>query len=405
MSLGLRLSLLPFVLAGCAAEALVVPEADWAGVPTAQRTSVDRKSDADLTAARAEIAAASRSLDELQRAQPRLAAQAAAAPTPAAPPPAAGDPWASAIHDRDRARASGLARIDAAHTAWLRADLTWRQRRLAAANERVAVVTSQRELSRGQTIDHNLLGTETYETAPLRGQFSQAQRRWYAANVAALKARSDLEHASAEIASAKEAYAQFMRTIPGSAAVAAAELVTGDDWPPPPLVLPGWAVTRSDIRRRRGLRHFLDDAATYSPQLRKATVQLSPTPRFPPTASASLASAASASSASASIAAPAASPSPAAPAPTAATKQPAASAPTAAAKQPAASAPTAATKQPAPSTASSAKPWDAAELSAGPPIVGTATTKPVSARPAPAAKPAARPAPGPTSAKPVEAPL
>lgn len=284
MSLGLRLSLLPLLIAGCAAQRLEVPDSDWETVPAPTRAAVDRQIAAELAAAQAELTAATAGLAELRRslpssvtASPAPAAPIAAPPaaptppTPPTPPPAAaaaGDEWATAMRDHEHARVDARARVDAAKLAWQRADLSWRELRLGAANEALAMIDYKRELVRAQAIDHNLPGTDTYNVAPLRGQFSQAQQRWYAIESKARQARTAFEHLSATLASAKEAYAQLMRGIPLQASV-----VATDDRPPS-LTLTGWAVTRADIRRRRGLRHFLDDAANAPAQLHKVALRL-----------------------------------------------------------------------------------------------------------------------------------
>ncbi|HEY0482938.1 MAG TPA: hypothetical protein VGD37_35695 [Kofleriaceae bacterium] len=272
---GLRLSLL-LLIAGCAEQALVVPDSDWRTVPPMQRDKIDHQHDADLAAARAELAAASASLAAFQRAQP-VAPHARPQAPAAAPDP--DDAYAGVARDHEKARTDALHRVEAAVAELQRSDLAWRQLRVDAANARIHVVVSQRELTRAQTIDHNLPGTDHYEVAPLRGQFSRAQQHWYAIANQAGAARDAFERASTSLASAKEAYAQLMR----GGMIHLPELA-GDDDHTAHLELTGWAVTRSDLlRRRRGLRHFLDDAAA-TPQLRKVAIRLSPAPRLAPSA-------------------------------------------------------------------------------------------------------------------------
>jgi hypothetical protein len=265
MSRGLCLSLLLWLAAGCAEERLVVADADWATVPAAQRTKVDRQFATDLAAARAEASLAAKSLAEVQRTMPAGKPSAApAAPVKPSAAPATGDAaWTTELRSHDRARIDALAKIDEATLAWRRADLTWHQRWLEAANDRVSLVEYQHELTRGQTVDRNLVGDDTYETAPLRGQFSHAQVRWYAAADAAERARADFGRAAGNLALAKDAYAQLMRNGPGGSTADVA--VAAIDQSPPPLTLPSWNVTRADIRRRHGLRHFLDEVAGTSP--------------------------------------------------------------------------------------------------------------------------------------------
>src|SRR5690242_19602982 len=67
MSPGLRLWLLPLLIAACAHQQLVVPESDWERVPAAQRSAIDRKHEAQLVSARAELKAATTGLAEVQR--------------------------------------------------------------------------------------------------------------------------------------------------------------------------------------------------------------------------------------------------------------------------------------------------------------------------------------------------
>jgi hypothetical protein len=271
----LRLSLLPLLIAGCASQLLVVPDDDWKTVPSARRATIDQKQEAELAAARAELAAASASLAELQRAPAAAPRPAQVAPAPVVPADGT-DPdsaeWAAALRQHDQAAAAARGRVDAAQLASQRADLAWRQARLAAASAQIEMVVREREVDRAKAIDHNMLGTDHYDIAPLRGQFSQAQKRWYAASATARKARGAFEHAAAILTSNKEAYAQLLRGGPLNTDAPAADADTPE--PRPQLTLTAWAVTRSDIRRRRGLRHYLDEVATAPAQLRKVNVKL-----------------------------------------------------------------------------------------------------------------------------------
>ncbi|HEU4731426.1 MAG TPA: hypothetical protein VFT22_26210, partial [Kofleriaceae bacterium] len=379
-----RCFLLPLLIAGCAAERLVVPDSDWNTVPAPQRAAVDRQMAADLAAAQAEITAASASLAELQRAPAQTGGRAASGPASTAAVPVDSDQeWANALRSHEHARGDAFARVEAAKTAWQRADLSWRQLRLAAARERLDVLAAQRELVRAQTIDHSLPGTDHYEVAPLRGQFSQAQQRWYAVERKAQEARTALEKASASLASAKEAYAQLMRN--GPVGVAMPPVAADDEHRS--LQLTGWFVARTDIRRRRGLRHFLESGG--APQLRNPPAHPAalwiPTPRPGPASSPGAAAPAAASAAR-----PAAPTSPAArPAPTSAAPASAGtSAAAASAARPAA--PTSPAARPAPASAPAAAPATtanarpAAPTSAAAPEPATAPTSASSvvARPA-----------------------
>jgi len=272
--LGFRLSLLPILFAGCTSGLLVVPDADWQQVPPAQRAAIDRQYAADLAAARAEDTASKASLAELRHAPPP---PAEARPLVVAAPDVkdADDPaWAEAVARYDKASAAARTKVDAAHVAAQRADLAWREARVEVAEARLDVLVRDRELRRAHAVDRNLLGTDTYDAAPLRGQMSEAQKRWYAASSKAHHARGAYEHAVAVLSMAKESYAQLMRGGPGQASVepppsAPIERVK------PHFELPGWAVTRSDITRRRGLRHYLEQAAASPAQLRWVSLRLS----------------------------------------------------------------------------------------------------------------------------------
>ncbi|HET9621870.1 MAG TPA: hypothetical protein VFP84_10905 [Kofleriaceae bacterium] len=210
-----------------------MPDSDWATVPAAMRTKVDRSSTADLTSARNEAAAARASLAELQHAPPGAGKPAATgAPVFVKPPTTDDAAWATEVASHDRARVAALSKIDTLNAAWRHADLVWRQAWVEEANDRVEMVICERELTRAQTIDRTLTEGDDYETAPLRGQFSKAQVRWYKAATAAEAARRELERSAAALSTAKEAYARLMRNGPGDAMLSA-ELTAPDDRPPP----------------------------------------------------------------------------------------------------------------------------------------------------------------------------
>src|SRR6185503_13661271 len=214
---GHRLWLLTLLFVGCAPSMLVVPDSDWQKVPAAERAAIDRKHDASVAAAQAELKAASAGLADAQRPPGARSASAAGA---SAKPDADADPWAIAIHDHDQQRTAARARVDAARTEWLRARVTWRQRQVETASARLELLVSDRELTRARAIDHSLPGSDHYDSAPLQGQFSNAQKRWHTAAMASRQARIEFERASTTLASAKEAYAQLMRNGPARLEVA-----------------------------------------------------------------------------------------------------------------------------------------------------------------------------------------
>jgi hypothetical protein len=219
-------------VAGCATtEMLVVPDSDYARVPAVERTKLDG----------AHVAAKARADAELN------AAIAAATPhaTPArTAPPAAQKPLVD-----DVARAART-RVDAAQVDSRRAELAWRRARVEVARARIEVVDTEREHVRARAVDRHIEG-DNYQVAPYRGQLARAQERWYAATARADALRAELARTGAELASAKEAYAQIVRA-DGQALVAKKE-----------LELPSWSTGPTDTGHRRGLK-FVSTTATLS---------------------------------------------------------------------------------------------------------------------------------------------
>ena len=380
MLLRLQLSLLLLWMAGCASERLLVPEKDWQTVPTAQRASVDRRHAADLAAAHAELTAANAELAAFRRVHPGAGAGAG----PAAPPRAigaprpSGDVWDDAVRDHEQARRAAFARVEADKATWLRTDLAWRELHVATASARVEVVVCEREMIRARTIDRSLLGTDSYDSAPVRGQFSRAQQRWYALSNQANQARDAFERASASLASAKEEYAQLMRNGPPQLR----SQPSFADERPTRLELTAWAVQRSDIRRRRGLRHYLDEASNAPAGLRKAKIQLAARAVVLPRAPADVA-ATDPPAAPPSPKPPAVATKPAPPTPPAVATKPAPTPPPAVATKPAPPTPPAVATKSAPPTPPAVATKPAPQAPAA-----VATTKPTPTTPAVATKPA-----------------
>ena len=213
------------VVAGCATtEFLAVPDSDYRGVPIGQRTTIEGANTAAKARADAEL----------------RAAIAAATPRPATPRPAtpAGPLKKPPADDYTRA---ALARVDTAQAGARKAELAWRRARVEVARARIEVVDAEREHVRARAIDRNLVG-DNYQVAPYRGQLARAQERWYAASGRADGLRAELARATAELASAKEVYAQTVRA-EGEALVAKNA-----------LELPRWSTGPSDAGHRRGLK-------------------------------------------------------------------------------------------------------------------------------------------------------
>jgi len=199
----LRLVLCTCVV-GCAAGALErVPDGDWQGtVPARERARLDQTSDRELAIANADLAGATAALADARK---LLAANTKQSVKPL---PATADDW---FKEREPLRREAAVKADQAREAWLRANLAWRQHRLDAAVARIAVIEADRELRRAKAIDHHLLGDDTYDTAPYRGQVARAQEPWYRAELAADATRGQLESLGAKMASTREAYAQLTR--------------------------------------------------------------------------------------------------------------------------------------------------------------------------------------------------
>jgi hypothetical protein len=184
------------VATGCATtEFLTVPDSDWRKLSQSDRDQIDRDSNARDTQARAELSSAT-------------AAEATARKLVAAPPPH----HKAIVDDEGRVKTDALARIDTATAQQRKADLAWRVQRVEVAKARLDVVASERELARARTIDRRMTGDDSYDVGLYRGQLAHAQEKWYAAQARAAGTRAEVERAGAEVASAKEAFAQLVRS-------------------------------------------------------------------------------------------------------------------------------------------------------------------------------------------------
>jgi hypothetical protein len=208
-----------------------VSESDWRTVPQAERDKMDRIYNGDLAKAQAEERAA-------------IAAYTDAQKTAAVKPPAK-----KPVTEDTAAAKQTLVQIEGDQAALRTATLDWRKHRVDAAHRRIELVMRQRELARARAVDAHTQGADSYDTSDFRTQTGLAQEDWWRANNAALEARAKLEHASAMLASHKEAYAQLMRNMP-----------TVDN--SARLRLSGWGITTNDTRR--GFK--ITSAATIGPK-------------------------------------------------------------------------------------------------------------------------------------------
>jgi hypothetical protein len=195
--MGKLVLLMSVVLASCATTELqMVPDSDYRSVPPTERTKVDNTSDTALAKARAELHSAAEAAN---------AARARIATPVAAHKPAAAD------DDGAPAKSAALVRVDTAMRAQQQAELVWRERRVEAAQDQLAVIAGQRELARATAVDRYISGDEPYDVTPYRGQMAHAQDVWWAAVQRTESAYAELRRAGVTLTSAKEAYAQLMR--------------------------------------------------------------------------------------------------------------------------------------------------------------------------------------------------
>jgi hypothetical protein len=209
----MRTSSIALILAftGCATAPPIVPASDWECVSPKARTTLDAQSTVELAHVRAEVTTAQAVLAEARRAH-HVAAQPATAtalPTDAI--------WGPLIADREQRKVEALKRITAATEVWSRARLAWSEEHLRTATAHLAVALAQQQLARASYIDRHLLGTDTYDTAPFRGELARQQTPYYSALHDEATARAAFADATAKQTSAKEEYAQLARTTPTTA--------------------------------------------------------------------------------------------------------------------------------------------------------------------------------------------
>jgi hypothetical protein len=181
------------LVAGCATTTTlaVVSDSEWKKVPAAERDTIERAHAKELAAAQAEQRAAAAALATAKQAARALA------------------PKPVAVADATRSRS--IVDIDLAKQEWLRAMVTWRERRLEAASVHVTTVWSLRELDRAHAVDRHLPSDETYNVVEFRGQFATTQEQWFRATDRATEARHELERATQKLAYTKETYAMLVR--------------------------------------------------------------------------------------------------------------------------------------------------------------------------------------------------
>jgi hypothetical protein len=189
---------------------VTVSEHDMTVVPKTEQAKIDSDQHAEVLRIQTEQRTASTALAEARKA---LAAHRVHAQPPVAKA-APGDDWADAVRTYDQTRAAALADIEAATVAWLHARIAMHEQELEHATSELAVMHCRRELSRAYAVNRHLLGDDTYDSAPFRGQLASVQTRWYSAELRGADTRAALQRASTQLASAKDRYAQLVRTGP-----------------------------------------------------------------------------------------------------------------------------------------------------------------------------------------------
>lgn len=204
----MRLAPLVLLLVGCAHSFIRVPDSQWNTVPVAERTTMDH-----------EHAALREQLDREHAAAVNDLAAARTSPTWAMPAAreasaAPGDEWAAVIQQFEQRKHAAMIEVANASTEWQRARLAFYKSRVELAASKLAVLRCAYEVERAHAVDHHLLGSDTYDSAPYRAQLADTQQRWYAADLRVKNARDALTTATAKLTRKKAVYAQLVRVGP-----------------------------------------------------------------------------------------------------------------------------------------------------------------------------------------------
>lgn len=184
------------VAVGCAGPGVqTVSQARWQTVPATERDGIDRPHADDLAKAQTDVAAAEKEL--------------AAARQPAAP---------KTSRATDPAYAGAFATVERERSTWQRANVAWREQRLAAARAHVTVITCDRELARAEAIDFRAGDDDGLDTTPYHAQLNNARDAWFRAQDQVARTRRTLDQAGESLANAKEAYAALVRAEPVASA-------------------------------------------------------------------------------------------------------------------------------------------------------------------------------------------
>jgi hypothetical protein len=212
---------------GCASSGALrtVDEAHWRSVPVQARDATAAEQSATMKAALEERRLAEVAVEEAKKA---LAGHETKRQQPSG---AVVDDEAQRKYDAAIVRAR--AHIDESQREALRADLTWRERRLDAATARLTLVRAEGELDRAHLVDHNIASSEGFDVSPFRGQVAREQAAWSHARKKVDRARAEKDRWAQAVIAAKEAYASLCRQPPSRTPKVAAK---DDQKSPPPRV-------------------------------------------------------------------------------------------------------------------------------------------------------------------------
>src|SRR5262249_4866388 len=96
----------------------------------------------------------------------------------------------------------------------LRAQHVWRTARVELVETKIDVARCDYQVTRARAVDHHLLGTDTYDAAEYRMQLAEHQERWRTAELHSAEAQAALTRAQQDLATAKQTYADLVRTGP-----------------------------------------------------------------------------------------------------------------------------------------------------------------------------------------------
>jgi hypothetical protein len=217
-----RTPLLLAALAGCATSTEVtmrVDDASWKRLADVDRLTVTMKDEPELGRARDEekratqgLADARRSVenDYADRASAKEAIRRARDARAAAH--GDGDPHVFEQAQVELKVAEEGERVAVAKSAWLDAQVVWRERAVEAAHLRVSVTDAKLELDKVEQFNQRNLG-ETIDPLPYRHQHGQLMGEWVKARKRMVDAHGVLDQRARALADGKTRYAQVRQVV------------------------------------------------------------------------------------------------------------------------------------------------------------------------------------------------